>query len=560
MKSLTRLIILIAFFITASFLTAKPVKALDLVQWFMEVTGIEQNTSNTLEAQVAADETGAVSLNSFVPETSNAWEADAYLKLNGVPENSPTVQKMTDEQKKIVYAKYGRGAIGETTQALAMLYNPPASGVTYVATLLEDAHIIPQAHAQGLGFSSLDPVLEAWKVFRNIAYFFFVVIFLVIGFMIMFRQNLGGQTVVTAQQAIPGIIVSLIFVTFSYAIAGFLIDLMYLIMYLMIGLFRPDSGVDLLSKNFLQIGWDLVTGVNGSGAFANMNEAVKSFAGAIDTGAVGDVLGWLGGLTLGLIVSVAILIGVFKLFFDLLKIYITIIIAIVVAPVLLMMGALPGKSNFGYWIKIVFGNLMAFPMVLFSLILYELFTKGDINSGGFLPPYLIGRGSGGVIMTLVGIGIILVIPELIVEMKKAMKIDGGIWETLAFKAVKNMAAGEPALPLATGAIGAVGGAAKAGIMSYGRQNPRAFLTDSLWRGAKTGEKDENGRDIRAGGVLQGWSGGVETGKKGRVFFDQARSGNLFDPQDSTKILDKLLNKKEGGTTKPHPRATDKAVD
>jgi hypothetical protein len=212
-------------------------------------------------------------------------------------------------------------------------------------------------------------------------------------------------------------------------------------MYLMIGLFSPQSGTEINSKNFLQIGFDVVTGVNTNGAFASMNEAVQTFASTIDTSTIGEVLGWIGGITMGLIVSVAILIGVFKLFFELLKIYITIIIAIVVSPVLLMMGAIPGKSNFGYWVKLVFGNLLAFPMVLFSLILYEMFTSGDLSAGGFMPPYLIGRGSGSVMMTLVGIGIIMIIPELIKEMKKALKIDGGIWETLALKAVDQAKAG-----------------------------------------------------------------------------------------------------------------------
>ena len=38
---------------------------------------------------------------------------------------------------------------------------------------MESAHIIPKAQAQGLGFASLDPILEGWKQFRNVAYLFF---------------------------------------------------------------------------------------------------------------------------------------------------------------------------------------------------------------------------------------------------------------------------------------------------------------------------------------------------------------------------------------------------
>lgn len=463
MKRLTRVAIFFVFLLLGSFALAKPAHA-GLFDWFRETFSVDKNVDETLTGQIEAEE-GKVSLHSFVPATSKVWESDLFLKLNGVPEGSVAFQNMTDSEKAIVYEHYGKGVIGETQEAIAMLYTPPASGTVYVAQLLESAHIIPKAQAQGLGFSSLDPVLETWKIFRNVAYLFFVVVFLAIGFMIMFRRKMGGQTAVTVQQAIPGIVTSLVFVTFSYAIAGFLIDLMYLLMYLMIGLFNPGGGTDLISKSFLQIGWDVVTGVNTNGAFASMNEAVKTFASSIDTGAVGDVLGWLGGLTMGLIVSIAILIGVFKLFFELLKIYIIIIVAIVVSPLILMMGAFPGKGSFSYWVKMVFGNLLAFPMVLFSLILYEMFTGGDLSAGGFMPPFLIGRGSGSVMMTLVGIGIVLIIPELIKEMKKALKIDGGIWEALAFKALDQT---KEAAPLGGRIVGAGAGAVAGGIYGVGR--------------------------------------------------------------------------------------------
>ncbi len=503
MRQITKLAIFAVFLLLGSVVVAKPVQAFDLVEWFQETFNIQKNLDDSINAQVRASEEGDVTLTSLVPNVGGETRNDLLLVAAGVPkvENSPALQSMTEEQRKIVYERYGRGLIGDSVNAVAMLYTPPASGTVYVAELLRSAHIIPQAHAQGLGFSALDPVLETWKVFRNIAYLFFVVVFLAIGLMIMFRQKIGGQTVVTAQQAIPGIIVSLITVTFSYAIAGFLIDLMYLIMYLMIGLFSPQSGTEIISKNFLQIGFDVVTGVNTNGAFSSMNEAVKTFASSIDTSAIGEVLGWIGGVTMGLIVSIAILIGVFKLFFELLKIYITIIIAIVVSPVLLMMGAIPGKSNFGYWVKLVFGNLLAFPMVLFSLILYEMFTSGDLSAGGFMPPYLIGRGSGSVMMTLVGIGIIMIIPELIKEMKKALKIDGGIWETLAFKAVDQTKEGlRYGVPGAYVAGGAIGDTAK-GIWA-GRKNLKTIpgnvyrnvtqnVGDNLRRGNQAAASIEN---------------------------------------------------------------------
>ena len=51
----------------------------------------------------------------------------------------------------------------------------------------------------------------------------------------MFRAKINPQTVVTIQSAIPKAVVALILVTFSYAIAGLMIDLMYLLIGLIFG-------------------------------------------------------------------------------------------------------------------------------------------------------------------------------------------------------------------------------------------------------------------------------------------------------------------------------------
>lgn len=66
---------------------------------------------------------------------------------------------------------------------------------------------------------------KLWSQSRNIAYLFFVIAMIVIGFMIMFRNKIGGQMMVTITNSIPQLIVCLILVTFSFAIAGIMLDL-----------------------------------------------------------------------------------------------------------------------------------------------------------------------------------------------------------------------------------------------------------------------------------------------------------------------------------------------
>ena len=77
------------------------------------------------------------------------------------------------------------------------------------------------------GYNYLKDVVKLdsiWKVTSGIAYVLFVLVFIIVGFMIMFRKNLSSNITVTVSKALPNLIVSLIFVTFSFAIVGFIMD------------------------------------------------------------------------------------------------------------------------------------------------------------------------------------------------------------------------------------------------------------------------------------------------------------------------------------------------
>lgn len=325
------------------------------------------------------------------------------------------------------------GAIPTTSNAIAAVYkNAPASGQTYVADLLHNMKIGPAqpAYAQvgGLGFAALEPILGAWKQFRNIAYMFFIIITLVIGFMIMMRQKVGGQAAVTAQQAIPNVVIALIGVTFSYAVAGFMIDLMYVFMYLMAGLFSDTVNSDAITKNILELGFSLFVNED---VFGNSYEAVGSFVeNALGGGAGAEIAKVVTGLSFAIIIAFAYLFAIISLYFELLKTYVSIIINIVLSPLLLMLGALPGRNDvFQDWVKSLLGNLVAYPVVLLLIIIHKLLTSGTAADGGFLPPYLMGRGNGGAITTLVGLGVMLIAKDLVVQAKKSVNPKGsGIFE------------------------------------------------------------------------------------------------------------------------------------
>lgn len=321
---------------------------------------------------------------------------------------------------------YEGGAVQSVAQYINTMYStPPATTQTYVADVLDSMNIVvgaEPAYAQGLGFASLSPILPAWKAFRNMAYVFFVVIFLIIGFMIMTGRKMG-QTAITVQQAIPKIIVALLAVTFSYAIAGILIDLMYVFMYLLVEIFGGDAG--LINASPFTIGRDMIGGLS-----QDAYNSVGSFSETVFSSFsedVRNVLQFIGGFTFAVVIGLAMMFSVFSLFFELLKTYLYLVVNIVIAPVVLMMEAVPGRNIIGSWIKSIVGNLIAFPTVLMVLLIHQKIVNDGLSLGGFLPPFLPGRAgaSAAVIQVTLGLGLMLTITEWVKQAKKAAGAGAG---------------------------------------------------------------------------------------------------------------------------------------
>lgn len=210
-------------------------------------------------------------------------------------------------------------------------------------------------------------------------------------------------------------------------------------------------------------------------------------------GTANQVVSIISGLTLTIILAVAMLIGIIRLFFELLKSYATIIIAVVMAPLLLMMGAIPGKSNaFGSWIKTLIGNLSPFPVILVVLVMYYAFTNGAINasSGGFMPPFLLsaGNGIGESIIALMSLAIILALPDIVKKIKDGIAPKDPFASLVVSSAMSNAKQGLPlggrlGLGTSGAALGAGGGALAGGAQGFGRsawnimRNPSAVRSN-----------------------------------------------------------------------------------
>ncbi|MFZ5365833.1 MAG: hypothetical protein ACOZBZ_00890 [Patescibacteria group bacterium] len=264
--------------------------------------------------------------------------------------------------------------------------SPPASGVQYLAYLGNRLGIVQPAYAQGqtAGFQTMEKILPVWTAFRNLAYVLFVLIFVFMGFAIMFRVKISPQAVITIQSALPRIVIGLILVTFSYAIVGFMIDLMYVVIYLINGVFRDiyinhfGSLGDLFRKLFESLD-KLNIVVFGVSAPLLIKTVYTNFvffslipALALITVSLMGPVGWL----FGIIVVILIFIALLRCLWTLLKAYAMIIVNLIFAPFLILMGVLPGSNATGNWFRNTLANIAVLPTmtVMFFLSSYLIFV------------------------------------------------------------------------------------------------------------------------------------------------------------------------------------------
>lgn len=403
-----------------------------------------------------------------------------YSFSNMITGSGDAMVAQTPQEQRVAF---GRSALGSTTNLISYMYtHPPASGVEYIAQTLHNFSLTKQAYAQGIGYSGLSPIQPIWRAFRNLAYGVLVIVLVAIGFMIMFRMKMGAQTAVTIQSAIPNIIITLLLITFSYAIAGLLIDLMYFLIMLVISVF-VNAGLGTELNGFLGSSgaapidaqkyqefyvnantWDLLQSVMNFETIVGLpNALIRSGIGNLwlrlgtaqtDAGTIAQFFGFVagsainlvGGALLTLLISLGLLFVFVRLFFIFLNSYIQILLSVILAPVQLLMGAVPGQNTFRNWLMGLIGNLVVFPTAVALFMLNLTITVMAIKESGkdiagtdlWIPPFLFGSAKGSQVdaatpIALIGFGILMLTPTLI-------------------NTVKGLFAPKPILPIGAGTI------------------------------------------------------------------------------------------------------------
>lgn len=269
----------------------------------------------------------------------------------------------------------------------------PASLPQYLAYVQNRAGFpVKPAYAQYQGgFEAMRPIIKIWELMRNIVYLFFVVVFVAVGFMIMFRKKLNPQTTISIQLALPGIVVSLVLVTFSYAISGLIIDISELGTRVISTIFRGNyfpQISDLIDKltnpgvctgqspdkcllNFFSLTVPLFqTG----GITEAIQDTIKTIAEGLGAGG-STILSVFSGVVIPLIFTIAMLQTLIKGFFMLLTAYVNIVLSTVFSPFVFLANSFtPGVA--GQWFKSFLTNALVFPVTFLLLILAALIISG----------------------------------------------------------------------------------------------------------------------------------------------------------------------------------------
>lgn len=426
---------------------------------------------------------------------------------------------------------FDKSAFGFISKAITVPFaNPPASGIAWVNDSLQNAGFVPKTMAaEGIGFASIKPFASLWIIFRDLSYMLLVIVLIGIGFMIMFRAKLNPQTIISVENALPKIVISLILITFSFAIAGFIIDLMYIIIGILVSvliknptvpnqvtIFKNDymmaGAMDMFRDIRLRFGTHSIGAALGS-AFTQITPipvylALRSVGGVtfiflmkwfiefivnnstavvgaeglqLAAEGLGSVLGsflkfgvfpvvtfiffiigfvyvipWIVMLAIGF----SVLFLFFRIFFMLFTSYLKLIINIIIAPLLLLFEAIPGRNAFKYWILNIISCLIPFPIIIFVFLLsYLIVSEPNITGMTARLPYLYGIDSNS-FRLMIGIGIIFLIPDFVKTLKEVLGI-----KELPF----NIGIGTYFGGVSAGAGGAIGLLGQIGSVSLGIQ-------------------------------------------------------------------------------------------
>jgi len=322
---------------------------------------------------------------------NSAWTVFSLL--------APELTEVKGVQSEIPY-DLQRGLIGITDDtgtaiyaAYPMVNVPNHLAQQWVPGYKDSTTSLYAAHDSGYKV-----LVGLWSKTLNIAYLAFVIIMIVSGFMIMFRNKIGGQTMVTIGNVLPRVIVALIIATFSFAIAGIIIDIGGII--ISVSAFILGDGANLGSISGLPSIFGSALGQEEVGPLVVVKGVVESFGlnGILREMQSGSTLGLIatviavvsalnplvhaqvGVITLIIlnIIIIIIFVGAVKVLIALFKAYFSLLLSVILGPLQITMGAMPGNDHMiKNWFNSILKNVLVFPVVFFIINIPNALIAAD---------------------------------------------------------------------------------------------------------------------------------------------------------------------------------------
>ncbi len=334
-------------------------------------------------------------INTFSNGVSTAFTSKSTADLANLGilcKSEPSNPKFTEAMNSAGFLQYALKTVEDPQKFLT----PPISFNYYVDRTINNNIISKPVYAETFGGGALDVVFGVWKYFRNLAYLVFVVVIIVVGFMVMFRKQIDPHTVVTIQSAIPNFFIVLLLITFSYGIGSLAVS--------SIGpLYGALKDVGHFgSYNGATVGYGTL-----------MMLIIIHYVGVLFiTGAI-PILG-ISLLIIFLALIVFVVIAGILYAIEYVKRLVKLVMLTVLAPIILLFGAIPGQGNFiGHWFKGLIANVLALPL-MYMVIKIGIMLM--ISDGENVAWYDFGAGLLHIVMGLVVMFWSTKIPKMIEDM------------------------------------------------------------------------------------------------------------------------------------------------
>lgn len=319
--------------------------------------------------------------NSTLPPDEAEWTADGEYDSS------------TSEEQKQSYCQENGGFLSW------MLCPAIADGAATASGLLGSITALTNVHTSIIEqFSKQDSsIYKAWSAFRNIANIGFVIMLLVVVFSQVTNIGISNYNI---KKILPKLIITAILVNFSYLIMGVLIDLSQI----------AGNGIGALIRSVAADSMD-------ADASARASATISAIAGIVTTaaGGAGIAAAVVSGPALILPVVMFIVTSLISIFFGFIMLTIrqaAIIMVIVLAPLMMVLYALPNTSAITKkYISTIKALLMLYPMFIFA------------TSAGALASSIIIGTSTDPLMMIVG-GLLNVLPYFAVPSMTSKSLAG----------------------------------------------------------------------------------------------------------------------------------------